>query len=456
MEPDSSSYLKAAQDLSDFHIDQLQGRAPGYPILLLVTQSSRSPGRILFFVSLLLHFASVWLLANVLHCAGVRKLVLTLFAFILLLPPYVESAAYVMSENLAEVMIVIGFVSFIFWTLNKRVIWITASGLTFGYAALTRPTFQILALAIAAYFLIVTLVFHWTPMKWKDATKGILMLLCGVLVVVGGYAFLNFRSFGCFCLTPGLGLNLSTKTARFLERLPDEYATMRDTLIEARNHELVTSEQHTGSDYVWRLLPRLTRMTGFDQAQLSDYMLKLNLLLIRKAPLNYLQDVAWASASYWFPLAGELSNFNSHFLQLLWGLIHFCLIGAFAFNLILLLGAATYLKMCNFSVGRLDNITIAGARLIHFQGFVYGLAGTIVFYTAAISCLIQMGAARYRGPTEGLIVFMLFLGTQLWWRLLNVTRLVLGAPQSAYGGRSQSSDESSTYERLSSRSVTTR
>src|SRR5712692_5190981 len=55
MEPDSFTYLTAAQDLSDFHIDQLQTRAPGYPILLVLTQSSRSPGRILFFVSLLLH-----------------------------------------------------------------------------------------------------------------------------------------------------------------------------------------------------------------------------------------------------------------------------------------------------------------------------------------------------------------------------------------------------------------
>jgi len=48
MEPDSSSYLKAAQDLSDFHIDQLQERAPGYPLFLLLTESSRSPSRLLF------------------------------------------------------------------------------------------------------------------------------------------------------------------------------------------------------------------------------------------------------------------------------------------------------------------------------------------------------------------------------------------------------------------------
>src|SRR5262249_6453109 len=144
-------YLRAAQDLSDFHIDQLQPRPPGYPILLVLTQSSESPSRTLFFVSLVLHFASVWLLATVLYRAGATELMLILFAFILLLPPYVESAAYVLAENLSEVMIVTGFVTFIYWTLNKKLIWIISSALTFGYAALTRPTFQILALAIAAY-----------------------------------------------------------------------------------------------------------------------------------------------------------------------------------------------------------------------------------------------------------------------------------------------------------------
>ena len=52
---------------------------------------------------------------------------LIVFAFILLLPPYVESAAYVLTENLSEVMLVTGFVTFIYWTLNKRVVWIISS-----------------------------------------------------------------------------------------------------------------------------------------------------------------------------------------------------------------------------------------------------------------------------------------------------------------------------------------
>src|SRR5262249_5387661 len=145
MEPDSGSYLRAAQDLSDFHIDQLQERAPGYPILLLLTASSQSPKRTLFFVSLLLHFASIWLLASVLYRAGLSDMKLNLFSLILLLPPFVEPAAYALSETLAEAMLVVAFASLIFWHLNKRTIWILITAASIGYAALTRPTYQVLA-----------------------------------------------------------------------------------------------------------------------------------------------------------------------------------------------------------------------------------------------------------------------------------------------------------------------
>ena len=69
---DTGSYLRAAQDLSDFRINELHDRAPGYPLLLLLTASSKSPNRALLFLSLSLHFASIWLLAGLLYRAGLR------------------------------------------------------------------------------------------------------------------------------------------------------------------------------------------------------------------------------------------------------------------------------------------------------------------------------------------------------------------------------------------------
>jgi len=428
IEPDSGKYLRAAQDLSDFHIDELQERAPGYPLLLLLSGSSPSPKRILFFVSLLLHFASIWLLASVLYRAGLREVILTLFGLILLLPPYVEPAAYVLSDNLAEAMLVAGFVSFVFWILYKRTMWICISALTIGYAALTRPTYQLLAFAIAGYFFLANFLFCWTQLNWKDVIRGSLILVCGFMIIVGGYAFFNYRSFGYFGVTPKLGLTLSTKTVRFVERLPDNYAVIRAALIGARTAELADGD-HTGTMYIWKVVPELSEITNLRGPELSAYMLRLNLLLIQEAPLTYLQEVVWAFGSYWFPSSAKLANLNSRKLQFFWAVVHFCLIGGFTFNLVLLLGTGIYLKTCMRLSNMSNRLPVSELRLIYLQACMLGLAGTIVFYTGAVSSLTETGDPRYRVCTDGLIVFMIFLGTHLWWRLVDVSRTVFSHTQ---------------------------
>jgi hypothetical protein len=418
MEPDSWTYLGAAQDLSDFHIDQLQERTPGYPLLLLLTGSSQSPSRTLFFVSLLMHFASVWLLASILSRAGIPQMMLYIFGFILLLPPYVEPAGYVLSENLTEAMLVTGFVTFVFWILQNRTTWIFISGLTIGYAALTRPTYQLLAFAMAGYILVANFLFH-SILKWKDVIKGSVILVCGSIVITAGYAFVNYRSVGYFGATPQLGFALTQKTLRVVERLPDEYAAIRETLIRARNSALVSGADHTGDSYIDGTVPELIKVTGLDRAHLSNTLLRINLLLILKAPAHYFQEVVWAFGSYWFPSSGELANLNSRAVQLLWAVINFLLIGGFAFNLIILVAAA--ISICKRFVILGDPRPVGELRSIQLQGLLYGLAGTIVLYSAVLICLVQTGLPRYRVPTDGLIVFMLFLGTHLWRRLVDAS-----------------------------------
>ena len=84
---DTGTYFRLAQELSNFHITQLHYRTPGYPLLLVFTGASRSP-RTLFFVSLVLHFAAIWLLGIVLFHAGLSETKLKLFSLMLLLPPW--------------------------------------------------------------------------------------------------------------------------------------------------------------------------------------------------------------------------------------------------------------------------------------------------------------------------------------------------------------------------------
>jgi hypothetical protein len=422
--PDSASYLRAAQDLSNFHLDQLQERAPGYPLLLLITSSSQSPNRALFFASLLLHFASIWLLATILYNAGLSPKMLKLFGLILLLPPYVEPAAYVMSENLTEAILVVAFVSMVFWLQRYRTVPILISALAIGYVGLTRPTYQLLGFAMAAYFLMVKLLFRSVPMMWQDSIRASFILICGSSLIIGGYALSNYRSFGYFGVTPKLGLTLSQKTLRVIERLPDEYAAVRDSLIRARNSQLITGPSHTGYSYIWGAVPELSKITGLPYPQLSDYMLRLNLLLIRKAPLEYFQDVVLTSTAYWLLPSGDLANLNSRSIQFLWAIMHFFLIAGFVLNVILLLGAGIYIEMSKQLLTLRNRLPAGRLTLIKLQAAIYGLAGTIIFYTAAVSCLVELPDVRYRVPTDSLILFMLFLGTHLWWRLINLSRVV--------------------------------
>src|SRR4029453_1798562 len=101
-------------------------------------------------------------------------------------------------------------------------------------------------------------------------------------------------------------------------------------------------------------------------------------------------------------------------LPLVWAVMHFCLIAAFGVNLVLLFGAVTFIKCAKRLVRQANNAVASKLKLIHSQGLIYGLAGTVVFYTAIISSLIEVGNSRYRVPTDSLILFMLFLGIVLW------------------------------------------
>ena len=230
-ESDTGTYFSVAQDISNLHITKLHYRTPGYPLLLVLTGA----GRTLFFVSLMLHFAAVWLLGVVLYRAGLSEVKLTFFSVLLLLPPFVEPAGYILSETLTEAILVAAFVSFIFWHLTKRTIWILLSAASIGYAGLTRPTYQLLALAVVGWFVVARLLLPMIQSRWRDLAKASLILVTSSILIIGGYAYFNYRSFGYFGITPILGLSLSQKTVHVLERLPDEHALVREVLIKARN-----------------------------------------------------------------------------------------------------------------------------------------------------------------------------------------------------------------------------
>lgn len=413
LEGDSAQYLEVAQDLRDGRLDVLHFRTVGYPLLLAVTSSFENPTRTLFHAGLLLHFASIWVLGAALHQAGAGARWLLALAILLALPPYIEPAAIVMTENLAQFGLAAGFGSLVLWRTSGHGAWIIAGGLALAFCAIVRPVYQLLSPAVAAALIL------WSLASWRGAGvsrrfHGAAMLLLTWLAVVGGIAMFNQVRFGWFGLAPSAGFHLSTKTIALVERLPDEYAAVREILVRARDTELIRrGGTHTGTQAIWRAQAELAQVTGLSMPELSRYLVRMNLVLIRRAPVEYLQEVARSLASYWFPASGRLAAMDSTALRLFWSGLHAALFAAFLVQLAILVAVAAIA------------ITFRGAgagarplriRITEVQSFAYTLAMTIVLYTMILSCTLDIGEPRQRRSSEAIFVAAVAIGLLVWRR----------------------------------------
>lgn len=409
---DTPGYYETAADLSDFRLDNLNDRPPGYPVLLLLTGAGGHPTRRLFFTGLALHLIVIWMYGAMLSRLGAGSLALSLFGLILLLPPFVQSTAMVLTENLAQFCLATTVFNFFLWWRKRRLIYLAFASTAAGYGALTRPTYQALWLVVAA--LIIPAAGSLGRMRRAEILRAAGAMIPVALILIGGYAGWNYHKFGYFVVTPLLGYNLSTRTVRFWDRIPgDGPEGIKPLLIEVRNEELISpGSSHTGMQAIYSARDEIIRRTGMTRPELGARLLRMNLDLIARAPLNYLQEVGRSiGGAYWFPAANRLANMKSRFAQSFWSLLHFAIIGAFL---------ATCLMVAGTLLDRLFRLIIlkqsrgAMSDDLKQQLLVYLLAGTIVFYTMIISCLIDTGDPRHRLPTDGLILMMTMLAPRIW------------------------------------------
>jgi hypothetical protein len=408
---DSSQYMEVARDLRDFRIDDIHDRAPGYPVLLALTGSTDAPTRPLLYVSLVLHAGSIWLLAVALHASGVSSRAMTAFGILLTLPPYVEPAGYVMTENLAQFALAAGLTGLVMWFRKGRAAWLVAASLAIAYAGFTRPVYQMLAFAMAAGLVLVPGAARWLGLNARNAVTAALALVLGSVVVLGGLCVRNQVEFGYFGVAPTFGFHLSTKTTALLERLPDEYSVAREILIRARDAQLVRpGGKHNGTQAIWHAREELSKTLGLNTPELSAYLVKMNLKLIAQSPLEYLEDVGRSFAAYWFPAAGPLATMGSSTLRWLWALVHFAVVMLFFLQMSVALGAAALSQTTSLS--KTTSGVVSG--LMTTPGVAYLLCAAIVIYTMLLSCFLDIGEPRQRRPTDMLIVFMCFVGAHLW------------------------------------------
>ena len=415
---DSSQYMEVARDVRDLRIDDIHDRAPGYPALLALTGSSDTPTRALFYVSLLLHFGSVWLLAIALHASGATARALTAFGILLTLPPYVEPAGYVMTENLAEFTLAAGLTGLVMWLAQQRRAWLVVASLALAVAGLTRPTYQLLAIALAGALIVLPYLGRKLGLVYCQARKGPLVLALGSIVILGGLCWRNQMAFGYFGVAPTAGFHLSTKTMSFVERLPDEYAVAREILVRERDALLTRhGGTHEGTQAVWHARAELSKALGLNTPELSAYLVKMNLRLIAQAPLEYFREVGRSYAAYWFPASGPLATMNSSLLRWSWVVLHLVILGVFFVQLTVVAGVTAL----DFGRGRALLAAANGGNQFSLAFTAYLLAGAIFLYTLLLSCFLDIGEPRQRRSTDVLIVFMCVVGGYLWARLRQVT-----------------------------------
>lgn len=418
--PDTPGYFETARDLTDFRLEQLHDRPPGYPLLLLLTGASSQPTRSLFFTSLLLHLITVWMLSITLHQLGSSGFRLKLFGFIMILPPYVQSSATIMSENLAQFCLALIVAVLVLWFRNQRTIYLMIASLAIGFCALTRPTYQ--ALSPAIIVCILPLAGYLGFANRRDMLKAAASLVLFSALLIGGFSAYNYARFGYFVVTPLLGYNLSTKTVLIWDKMDDvEDGAVKKIMVRIRDEELTApGSSHTGLQSIHAARDEIIRSTGMSQIDAARYLVRLNLKLIMRAPLHYLQEVGRSLGGwYWFPAGNQLANMNSRIIQLIWSLLHFTIIGCFFMTALVISGAVAdgFLKSRLLKLKPRSPLQSA----TKYQLIAYCLAGTVVFYTMVISCAIDTGSSRHRLPTDCLILMMTFLAPMLWLRMASGT-----------------------------------
>lgn len=426
---DTLSYVNVAADLQDGVLDELHVRTVGYPLLLLLTDSL-TPTRRLFITQLGLYFISVFLLTWYLLSAKVSKRWVVLFLLLALLPPNVAGAAYMLTETFATFLLVAGAVSLLLWLERTNPWMLLIAGTALALVAFVRPTYQLLFIGLAAALVIFAVFLEKKRRELLLAAAGVFVVS---LALIGGYSIFNTTRFGFSGLSPMLGLNLSTKTVRVVERLPDSDRELREILVRYRDQALVESNSsHIGGMYIWDAAPELQRLTGLDTAALSRLMLSKNLYLIRAAPLEYLQEVTRSLSTYWFPSSSDISNFDSRMIQLLWIVVHF--VTFILFGWVTLLITSAVLLTWWLPNDAADKLRQQARPLEHFL-LPFSVSLVIIVYTMLVSTLLEVGNAEYRVPTDLLIFFSLAIGVHGLFKLRH------GHNQSVFDGHARDGNE---------------
>jgi len=409
---DSPTYMKMARDIKHLTLSRLYERTPGYPLFLILNGAENGPTRLLFYSSLLVQFATIGILAYLLDILAVPRALTALFLVISLLPPYVEPAAYVMTETLSQFLIVVACVALLFWLVRKRNVFLVLFSAAALAAALVRPTFQALA-----PFLTICAVLCFTARCTAPMSIRRLLISLGIAVLIplsglAAYAYLNYSKFGYFGTSSMGAFTVSVKTVSFLEELPDRYADIRDILLKYRDPELLKPfSDHTAQMTAWRAVGELRRHYDNNENTVVTRLADANWYLIKNKPLSYLIECMKSLSIYWLPNEVALANGGSGKLRAIWAVLQLAIVGFFMLQEVAVCGLGL-MWLSLLSARRSSPPRLSGRLQLSVCAYVIGSG--IIVYTAVISCFLGTGIPRLRTPTELLIIATSVIGYVIW------------------------------------------
>ncbi len=309
---DSLTYRYLARSLANHGFERYNGtRTPGYPVFLMLLGADGLLYAIQLSLGLLitlLVFYIAWSISRRAWFAGLLALAHTLN------PGQFFFEGAILSETLATFLLFCMLAGLVWlWTPTSPGVGNTKSGdfvlrigipLAIGLAAallaLTRPLFAFLPFWAGLF-----LAFAWRPappkLRWSVA---ILAALPALVSLAAWTNFLHTR-FNTWGMDSIAGYHLVNHVSSFFERVPDEYALIRDTFLDFRARQI--AESGTPINTIWGAIPTLMKRTRLNYYSLGRQMGQVSLRLVIEHPGLYARNLLlgwgwfWRVGVFWLP-----------------------------------------------------------------------------------------------------------------------------------------------------------
>jgi len=314
--PDSSGYIKLANQILDFDLSGYYGRrSPGYP--LLITLAFGNLYVLVFFQFILGILSSVfWYKSLIKLSFSERKsLYISIFLSTLLNVIFFETSVLVESFAL---FLLSSIIYKIILTYNRETNFQQEflTGFLLGVLTLVKPFYAFLPFVFYGMFVL-------KNFRWQSLVNKKVIWLLFPLLAYFGWSYVNKLNTGYFVSTTFYGLNTAQNCVRFAEKAPEKYKWIYEPYVKYRDKSLAKDQGISMA--IWDAY----NAGAYDKYNLSFNEFSSELgnyakATIKQNPWDYLHQVIfyswkdfWKPVVYWNYEAFDHNNTN-RFFSLIW------------------------------------------------------------------------------------------------------------------------------------------